>query len=33
MLVAKKRYVGNKYEYPDDEPTFDDKGHSLPLLL
>jgi DNA polymerase zeta len=27
VLVAKKRYVGFKYEHPDDvEPTFDAKG-------
>lgn len=27
VLMAKKRYVGYKYEYPDEtEPTFDAKG-------
>lgn len=26
ILMAKKRYVGFKYEHPDDEPAFDAKG-------
>jgi len=26
VLMAKKRYVGFKYEHPDDEPVFDAKG-------